>query len=105
MCRSDASNGRRFTGKRGLDIGTNEGLIPLSVAVKYRTACFDGIDIDNDLVHKVRAAAELVFCAALRHFHEIDGGRPPVPAWLRLLNTHRFCTEVDIEHRTRRSKA
>ena len=44
----------RFAGRRALDIGTNEGLIPLSLAVRFCTASFHGVDIDHDLVHKAR---------------------------------------------------
>lgn len=77
----------RFSGKRALDIGTNEGLIPLSVAVKYLTASFDGIDIDNDLVHKAR-------CPDSRQDGQGTAFRRcwrAVVAWLA--HTHRaFCT-------------
>jgi 7SK snRNA methylphosphate capping enzyme len=41
-----------FAGRRCLDIGCNEGLLTLSLAVKYRPARFVGVDIDGALVRR-----------------------------------------------------
>jgi tRNA1(Val) A37 N6-methylase TrmN6 len=39
-------------GKRCVDIGCNEGLVSLSIAVNFRPASMLGIDIDTFLVGK-----------------------------------------------------
>ena len=44
-----------FAGRRCLDIGCNEGLLTLSLAVKYRPARFEGVDIDASLVRRALA--------------------------------------------------
>jgi len=44
-----------FAGRRCLDVGCNEGLVTLSLAVKYRTAGFEGVDIDGSLVRRAQA--------------------------------------------------
>jgi 7SK snRNA methylphosphate capping enzyme len=44
-----------FEGRRCLDIGCNEGLVTLSLAVKYRPASFEGVDIDSSLVRRALA--------------------------------------------------
>lgn len=55
-----------FEGRRCIDVGCNEGLVSLTLAVRFRTASFLGVDIDGALVHNAhlklrrlqRAAAE-----------------------------------------------
>ena len=44
-----------FCGRRCLDVGCNEGLVSLTLAVKFRTASFDGVDIDGALVQCAQA--------------------------------------------------
>ena len=44
-----------FRGRRCLDVGCNEGLVSLTLAVKFRTASFDGVDIDGALVQCAQA--------------------------------------------------
>ena len=39
-----------FAGKRCLDVGCNEGVVSLSVAVQFGTASMRGIDIDEPLI-------------------------------------------------------
>ena len=39
-----------FAGKRCLDVGCNEGVVSLSVAVEFGTASMRGIDIDEPLI-------------------------------------------------------
>lgn len=61
-----------FHGRRCLDVGCNEGLIPLTLAVRFHTASVHGVEIDTGLVRKAgrnlrslqRAASEAAAEAA-----------------------------------------
>jgi 7SK snRNA methylphosphate capping enzyme len=44
-----------FRDRRCLDVGCNEGLVSLTLAVKFRTASFCGVDIDGALVQSAQA--------------------------------------------------
>ena len=43
-----------FEGRRCLDVGCNEGLVSLTLAVQFRTASFTGVDIDASLVRRAQ---------------------------------------------------
>jgi len=43
-----------FARQRCLDVGCNEGLVPLTLATRYGPASFLGLDIDASLVHRAQ---------------------------------------------------
>lgn len=53
-----------FAGRRCLDVGCNEGLVPLTLAVKYHTASFTGVDIDSSLVARAQSKLRRLQAAA-----------------------------------------
>ena len=78
-----------FTGRRCLDIGCNEGLVPLTLAVRFRTASVQGVDIDASLVRRAgrnlrsmqRAASEAAAEAAtLGAGGDLDGDKAALAA-------------------------
>jgi 7SK snRNA methylphosphate capping enzyme len=41
-----------FQNRRCLDIGCNEGVVTLSLAMRFGTECMLGVDIDQTLINK-----------------------------------------------------
>ena len=60
-----------FTGKRVVDIGCNEGLVGLSIAVRCAPASMLGLDIDNHLVKKAKDKLERLRRAAGKQAREV----------------------------------
>lgn len=60
-----------FTGKRVVDIGCNEGLVGLSIAVRCAPASMLGVDIDNHLVKKAKDKLERLRRAAGKQAREV----------------------------------
>jgi len=59
-----------FAGKRVMDIGCNEGLVGLSIAVRCKPAKMLGVDIDPHLVKKAREKLARLKRAAARQIRE-----------------------------------
>ena len=61
-----------FEGKRCVDIGCNEGLVSLSIAVQFRPASMLGIDIDPVLVNKAQEKLERLRRSAAREAARLE---------------------------------
>jgi 7SK snRNA methylphosphate capping enzyme len=71
-----------FAGRRCLDVGCNEGLVSLTLAVKFGTAAFEGVDIDGALVHGAQAKLRRLQRAAAEAAADVAAAAPgeQVPA-------------------------
>jgi 7SK snRNA methylphosphate capping enzyme len=70
-----------FAGRRCLDVGCNEGLVSLTLAVKFGTASFEGVDIDGALVHNAQAKLRRLQRAAADAAADVAAAPPgePIP--------------------------
>ena len=64
--------GEWFAGKRCVDIGCNEGLVSLSIAVQFHPASMLGIDIDTFLVGKAQEKLGRLRRAAARQAAQLE---------------------------------
>lgn len=65
-----------FCGRRCLDIGCNEGLVSLTLAVKFLTASFEGVDIDGSLVQAAQAKLRRLQRAAVEAAAQLAAAAP-----------------------------